>query len=245
MEENRTSNASKPFLRVIHVNENPIEAMGLLGFLAQVYDVESSTLTLRLSEIISRIQMETVDLMILDIPHALEEKAQILRLVELIREHEPVIPILMMGSDFDVHITPLAVQSGANGLFEKSCSGGELLRGIERILHGELYSTQALSEIPDGSRANAYRDHREPHFQRYLSSREFQVMNLLLAGKKLAEIGRQISLSMKTVFTYKQRLFEKLNLRNTTDLIKYAYEHELIPVGTLQDLNRRTDEKVA
>jgi len=244
MEENRISLESKPLLRVIHVNENPIEAVGLVGILENVYDVESTILAQRLSEIRNRIQMITTDLIILDIPHVLEEKSQILRLVESIREQEPDIPILLLGSEFDVHITPLAVQSGANGLFDKSCSREELLCGIDHILRGGLYTTQVLPGIPAGSRANAYQDYREPQSRKYLSSREFQVMNLLLAGKNLAEIGRQISLSMKTVFTYKERLFEKLNLRNITGLIKYAYDHELIPVGTLHDLNRRTEEKV-
>ncbi len=241
MEENSTDQESKQLLRIVLANDNPIEAAGLVGLLANVYDVESTTVTLRLSEIINSVQIKVVDLIILDIPHGLEEKSEILRMVELIREQEHVIPILLLGSDFDSHITPLAVQSGANGLFDKSCSSEELLLGIDRILQGKLFLKQVLSEILDGSRANAYRDHREAQSWKYLSSREFQVMNLLLAGKNLAGIGRQISLSMKTVFTYKQRVFEKLNLKNTTDLIKYAYDYELIPVGT----NRRTDKKVA
>jgi len=241
MEENSTDQESKQLLRIVLANDNPIEAAGLVGLLAKAYDVETTTVSLRLSEIINRVQMSAVDLIILDIPHALEEKSQILRMVELIREQEPVIPILLLGTDFDSHITPLAVQSGANGLFDKSDSGEELLLGIDRILRGELFLRQVLSETLDGSRANAYRDQREAQSWKYLSSREFQVMNLLLAGKNLAEIGRQISLSMKTVFTYKQRVFEKLDLKNTTDLIKYAYDYELIPVGR----NRRIDKKVA
>ncbi len=245
MEEKTTRHESKPALRFIHVNENQIEAVGLARILAKVYDVDSTVLIPRLSEIKTRIQMRTVDLIILDIPHALEEKSQILRLVELIREQEPFLPILLTGSEFDVHITPLAVQSGANGLFDKSCSGEELLRGIDRILNGKLYTKQVLAEAPAGSSPNAYRDHRETESDRYLSAREFQVMNLLLTGKNIAEIGRQISLSMKTVFTYKQRLFEKLNVKSSTELIKYACDHELIPVGSLEGLNRRSEEKVA
>ena len=50
---------------------------------------------------------------------------------------------------------------------------------------------------------------------------------------------------MKTVFTYKQRLFEKLNLKSSTDLIKYAYDRELIPVGSLQDQHRKIKKKIA
>jgi DNA-binding NarL/FixJ family response regulator len=61
-----------------------------------------------------------------------------------------------------------------------------------------------------------------------LSQREFEVLRLLASGKAVSEVAEMLSLSDKTVSTYRSRILEKLQLKTTADLVRYALEHSLI-----------------
>jgi len=99
-----------------------------------------------------------------------------------------------------------------------------LIAAIRKVARGGKYVTQSLAEklaIELGDEVE-----KAPH--EALSDREYQVMYLLTSGKTLTEIAADLSLSIKTVSTYRTRILDKLNLKSTADIIRYALEHGLV-----------------
>jgi two-component system, NarL family, invasion response regulator UvrY len=117
-----------------------------------------------------------------------------------------------------------AFAAGASGYLTKESAPEELLKAIHKVAQGEKYVSQSLAEALVDELAGSVR--RLPH--EALSSREYQVMCLLAGGKTIAEIGAELALSVNTVSTYRRRILEKLGLKNNSEIIRYALQHELV-----------------
>ena len=110
------------------------------------------------------------------------------------------------------------LKSGASGYLTKSSAPEELISAIHKVSGGERYITASLAET---LAERLLTDSEKPLHQR-LSSRELEVLRLFSEGKKVIQIAAELSLSPKTISTYRERLLEKLHLKTTADLIRYA-----------------------
>jgi DNA-binding NarL/FixJ family response regulator len=95
---------------------------------------------------------------------------------------------------------------------------------MKRILSGGRYISPALAEHL--AEAVTRREASQPLL--LLSDREFQVLQGLAAGKSLTQMGEDLSLSVKTISTYRSRLLEKLHLTNNSELVRYALENKIM-----------------
>jgi len=123
-----------------------------------------------------------------------------------------------------------ALGAGARGYIVKESAGKEIGKAIRTVSAGHRYLSQQVTEtmIDDYvySRRNA--PIKSPLEQ--LSSRERQILQLVVEGKSSVEIGDLICLSPKTVETYRSRMMEKLHIKHITGLVKFAMQHDLIPI---------------
>jgi DNA-binding NarL/FixJ family response regulator len=116
------------------------------------------------------------------------------------------------------------LKAGASGYLTKDSAADELVKAIRKVVSGGRYISPFLAEklvfemAADSSRL--------PH--ETLSAREFQVLRLLAAGQSVKEIAADLSLSVKTVSTYRARMLEKMHLGTTAELIHYAIQNHLI-----------------
>ena len=113
---------------------------------------------------------------------------------------------------------------GASGYLTKQSAPDELLTAIRKILAGGKYITASLAERLAqvlGGELN-----QEPHES--LSDRELQVLLMIARGKTLKEIASTLSLSEKTIETYRSRVSAKMGLRTNVDLTRYATQHGLL-----------------
>ena len=111
-----------------------------------------------------------------------------------------------------------ALKCGASGYITKSSAPEELVTAIMKVSTGGRYISGSLAEkLTD----NLLTESKDPLHQ-LLSVRELEVLNLIATGEKAARIANLLSLSPKTISTYRQRLLEKLKLHTTADLIRYA-----------------------
>ncbi len=115
------------------------------------------------------------------------------------------------------------LKAGAVGYITKDSMPEELLRAVSTVLDGMRYVSASLAQKLATFIAS---DDRPAHEK--LSDREFQVLRMLAGGKSVKEIGSELSLSVKTVSTYRSRLLEKLDLRGNIDLAQYAVREGLI-----------------
>ena len=116
-----------------------------------------------------------------------------------------------------------AIKAGAAGYLTKESAPEELVHAVRQVLGGGRYISGSLAdklavELAAGTS-------RPPH--ELLSDREFTVLRLLASGNTPTQIAQELSLSVKTVSTYRARILEKTGMRSTAELIRYALEHKL------------------
>ena len=115
------------------------------------------------------------------------------------------------------------LKAGASGYLHKDSAPDVLHEALTTIAQGGEYLSPTISQL-------LYRQMHSnaselPHTK--LSDREFEVMLYIGEGKSISDIARQLSLSVKTISTYRSRILEKMALDNNSDLVKYIMIHEL------------------
>lgn len=120
-----------------------------------------------------------------------------------------------------------AFRSGAMGYLLKESAGSELLAAVRSVYEGRRYLAQRISDtvLEDYLRQRAESSHASP--LESLSAREREVLQLVAEGLSSAEVAARLSLSPRTVETYRARLMNKLELHDLPSLIRFAIEHGL------------------
>ena len=141
-----------------------------------------------------------------------------------IKKEFPRLPVLILSVHPEEQYAIRALKAGASGYITKDTAPEELITAILKVSNGGRYITRSLAEqflhLFDA-------ENEPPHTT--LSNREFQVFSLLAGGKTATEIANELSLSVKTISTYRSRILEKLRLKNNAQLIHYAAQHHLLP----------------
>jgi DNA-binding NarL/FixJ family response regulator len=123
-----------------------------------------------------------------------------------------------------------ALQAGARGYLLKESAGVEVVNAIRAVHAGHRYLSQKISDqvIDDYARLHGAAQDESPLAR--LSPREREVLQFVVEGKSSAQIAAILSLSPKTVETYRSRLMEKLGLSDLPSLVKFAIQHGLTPL---------------
>jgi two-component system, NarL family, invasion response regulator UvrY len=160
------------------------------------------------------------DLAILDI--SLGGRGGLDLLYEL-RQLRPRLPIAVLTMHPEEQYARRALKAGASGYITKDTPRHELIKAFNRLLEGDRYVSSTVAEIlvTDLARASTGSPHES------LSRREFEVMRLIASGKTNMEIAQLLSLSDKTISTYRARLLEKMGLKNNAELIHHAVRNRL------------------
>ena len=141
-----------------------------------------------------------------------------LDLIGQIKKTQPSAAILILSIHSEEMYAIKALKAGAAGYLTKTSAPEELISAINKVSKGERYISASLAD----SIAESLISGSEMPLHQLLSSRELEVLRLLGEGKKVVQIATELSLSPKTIGTYRERLLEKLKLQTTADLIRYA-----------------------
>jgi DNA-binding NarL/FixJ family response regulator len=161
------------------------------------------------------------DIVILDL--SLPDRSGLQLLGELKRE-QPDLPVLVLSMHAEDEYALRALRVGASGYVTKESAPEELVTAVQKIMRGGRYMTPALAEKIAFAHA-APASQEKPH--QVLSERELEVLQLIGAGKSLKEIAAMLSLSVKSVSTYRSRVLEKMTMSTNADLIRYVVENNL------------------
>jgi DNA-binding NarL/FixJ family response regulator len=173
------------------------------------------------AEALTLIDQQHWDIVVLDISLG---SSSGLELLHAIQTQRPRLPVLVFSMHSEEQYARRAFQAGASGYIMKNSPSTELATAINKVARGGKYVSAKLAE------ALVADLHPRAHLLLHerLSQREFEVLRLLASGKAVSEIADMLSLSDKTVSTYRGRILEKLQLKTTADLVRYALEHSLI-----------------
>jgi two-component system, NarL family, invasion response regulator UvrY len=142
----------------------------------------------------------------------------------MIRAKAPDLGVIILSGHAEEHYAVSMIRQGASGYLNKQCEPTEIVTAIRTVAQGRRYLTATVAELlaqqlnrPDGG---------QPHEQ--LSEREFQVFLRLAKGETVGDIAIALSLSVKTVSTYRTRVMDKMSLASNSDLTYYALKTKLI-----------------
>lgn len=147
-----------------------------------------------------------------------------LDLIKEIKTKNPKIPILVLNIVHQEDWAVRALKAGASGYLVKTCSTDELMAAIKKIAQGRKHISAVVAESLTYHLENNI--NKAPHDR--LSNREFQVVCMMAEGKAMQEIADELSLSIKTINTYRSRILEKLKLKNNGQIIRYALKEGLV-----------------
>jgi len=116
------------------------------------------------------------------------------------------------------------LKAGASGYMTKESAPEELVGAIKKVVAGGRHVSTALAEL---MAAYLTMDTKRPPHES-LSNREFQVMRQIASGKTVSQIARELSLSVRTVSTYRTRILEKTGMKSNAELTHYAFQHQLV-----------------
>lgn len=142
--------------------------------------------------------------------------------LDLIRDLRRILPharIIVVSIHPPQQFARRALAVGAAAYLEKSAAPEEMVKAVSDVLAGRPYAAPLTDSLRE--------DGRSPHDR--LSDREYQVLRMLGVGKTVSEIAAELSLSVKTVSTYRARILEKTGLRTTPELMHYVINHHLVP----------------
>ncbi len=171
-------------------------------------------------EALNLINKNKYDIILLDISMPGRNGLDVLKEIKRIDPDQHVL-ILTMYSEKRYALR--AMKIGASGYLTKAGASEELLNALKTIASGEMYiNSNVLSHLVFELR----NDDPKPEHER-LSSRELQIMEMIVAGKRNKEISEELALSISTVSTYRSQILKKLHLKNNIEIIQYAIEHQL------------------
>lgn len=148
-----------------------------------------------------------------------------LGVINQLQHYYPKLPILILSMFEEEHFVGRSIAAGAKGYITKRSAPEQMLKAIRKLHAGGRYLSQIASEslalhLASGTRSRAPLD--------TLSNREIQVLRHLALGHTVREIAESYHLSINTVHTYRLRLLKKLNLRNNTELSRFAIQNRVV-----------------
>jgi len=208
-------------VRILLADDHAIVRKGLKLMLAEIPDIVVADEASDGNEVLEKIEKNDFDVLVLDI--AMPGKSGLEVLNEL-KGRKPKPPVLVLSAYPEEQIAVRALKAGADGYLSKESAPDELISAIRRLAQGKKYISSSLAEK---LALNLEEETTKPLHEK-LSNREYQVMCLIASGRTIKEIGENLSLSIKTVSTYRVRIMEKTRLKNNAEIIHYAIQNKLI-----------------
>ena len=161
------------------------------------------------------------DVVVLDISLGQRSGLDVLQELKQLR---PKLPVLIFSMHAEEQYARRAFRAGAAGYITKDSSRAELVIAINKVIDGGKYVSPALAEklVFDMARGADGPPHEA------LSQREFEVMRLIASGKTISEIAEMLSLSDRTISTYRARILEKMSMKTNAELTHYAIKNSLV-----------------
>jgi two-component system invasion response regulator UvrY len=208
-------------ISVFIADDHTIVRQGLKQILSDTADIRLAGEAATGQETLQLVRGGTCDVLVLDINMPGISGLDILH---VLRQEQPELPVLVLSIHAEDQYAIRCLKAGAAGYLTKESAAEELVKAIRQVVTGGKYVSLGLAESL-AMRLNETGD-RPRHDT--LSDREFQVLQLMGAGQTATEIAGSLSLSVKTVSTYRARILEKLGLKSSAEIIQYAVQHRLI-----------------
>jgi two-component system, NarL family, invasion response regulator UvrY len=208
-------------MRILLADDHAVVRRGVRQILAEAFKKSVFGEATNAQEALDLVWHESWDVVILDLSMPGRSGLDVLKEIKRAR---PKLPVLVLSMHPEDQFAVRLLKAGASGYMTKESAPDELVGAVKKAVAGGRYVSVPLAEklasliVHDPSSA--------PHES--LSDREFLILRMIASGKPVGVIARELSLSVKTVSTYRARLLEKMCMSNNSELIHYAFQNQLV-----------------
>ena len=207
--------------RILLVDDHPVVRQGIRQILTEAFRLVEVGEADNAAEALTDVRSGDWDVVVLDLTMPGVSGFELLR---DLRRERPQLPILVLSMHPADQFARRTMNAGASGYLTKHSGPTELVRAIETLISGGLY----LGSHGDPTASSDQAAERGTHLHEGLSDREYQVLRMIALGKTVSQIAAEISLSVKTVSTYRARVLEKMSMHTTAELMRYAILNRLV-----------------
>jgi len=208
-------------LKILLADDHAVVRSGLKQILAEEFHRAIFGEARNPQEALALVEKENWDVVVLDITMPGRSGLDVLR---EIRKSRPKLPVLVLSMHPESQFAVRVLKQCASGYITKESAPEELAGAIRKVLAGGRYVSATLAQTLAARLSSD--THKPP--QELLSDREFHVLCLIASGKLVGQIARELSLSVKTISTYRARILEKMGMTNNAELMRYGMEHQLV-----------------
>ena len=208
-------------MRILIADDHAVVRQGLKQILAEAFKRATFGEAANSQQTLECVWKEHWDAVILDLTMPGRSGLEVLK--EIKRAH-PALPVLILSMHPEDQFAVRLLKAGASGYMTKETAPDELVGAVRKAMAGGRYISPGLAEKLASLLVNDAQV--APH--ETLSDREFLILRQIAAGKSVSIIARELSLSVKTISTYRGRLLEKMGLSNNAQLVHYAFQNNLV-----------------
>lgn len=215
-------------IKVLLVDDHKLIREGLESMIVKLGDMQVSGSVASGEEAINEARKDRPDIILMDI---IMSGMTGIEATRWIKEFDPTIKVIIVTKEVSKDYVSVGIKSGVDGYLPKDVTSETLMEAIRTVYGGEKYFNDAIMKlvfedfyIQEKARPSTK---KLPH---ELTNREYEVLCWAATGKTNKEVAEGLFISVKTVETHKSRILEKLGLRNTSELVKYAIENGIISV---------------
>ncbi len=208
-------------IRILVADDHPVVRAGLKELISEDSEMEVIGEASNGEEVLSMVDSSRYDVVVLDITMPGESGLEVLK---HLKKTKPKLPVLILSIHSEDMYAIRALKAGASGYLTKATANEDLVKAIREVAGGGKYVSPVLAKklaasVPGGVDRLAHET---------LSDREFQVFRMLAEGQRMTEIGKELSLSPKTISTYRGRILEKMHLKSDSDITRYAIANQML-----------------
>ena len=208
-------------IRVLIADDHIVVREGLKRIFADSHSIEVTGEARAGREVLAMVASEVCDVVLLDMSlpdmHGLE-------VLKRLKQTHPTLPVLVFSVHPEHQYAVRAIKAGAAGYLTKDSESEELVAALCKVVQGRYYISLSIGE----QLAIEVAHHAARPIHTTLSDREYQILKMLGAGQTMKEIAYALSLSVKTVSTYRTRLLHKMHMTTNAELIHYVIHHHLL-----------------
>ena len=208
-------------MRILVADDHAVFRRGLRETLSEAFSRVTFGEAKTAQETLEYVRRQEWDVIILDISMPGKSGLDILDDLHRLR---PKLPVLLLSMHPEQQYARRALKLGAAGYLTKESVPEELKEAVRRVQAGGRYVSATLAE----KLAFDLRREADSPVHELLSDREFQVLRMIASGRTVKQIAGDITLSVKTVSTYRVRILEKTGMKTNAELIRYALQTHLV-----------------
>ncbi len=208
-------------LNILLADDHAVVRQGIKQILGGAYPEATFGEAKDLHELREQLGQATWDILVMDL--AMPD-GNGLELLKQIDKDYPSLPVLILSIYPEDQYALRTLRAGASGYLNKESAPEELVQAVQKVLSGGEYISPGVAE----ELVHYARSESDQPLHQTLSDREYQVLCMIASGKEVGEIAKELSLSAKTVSTYRTRLLLKMNMKTNAELMHYAIQNNLV-----------------